>query len=160
MEWVITLLVAGAVLLLLETILPGMIAGVVGLLCIVAGVVVAFVTFGSQQGSYVLVGVFLALVVGMLLWLKFFPDSRVGRKFTLRQTVGEIGTERPELLHQTGTALTPLRPSGTAIINGHRVDVVTEGAMVERHTPVQVVAIEGMRVVVRALSETSAQSNT
>ena len=156
MEWVITLLVAGAVLLLLETILPGMIAGVVGLLCIVAGVVVAFVVLGSQQGSYVLAGVFIALVVGTLLWLKFFPDSSVGRKFTLGQTVGDIGTERPELLHQTGTALTPLRPSGTAVINGHRVDVVTEGAMIERNAPVQVVAVEGMRVVVRALSETSA----
>ena len=60
------------------------------------------------------------------------------------------------MLHQTGAALTLLRPSGTAVINGHRVDVVTEGAMIERNAPVQVVAVEGMRVVVRALSETSA----
>lgn len=158
MEWVITLLVAGAVLLLLETVLPGMIAGVAGLLCLVAGVITAYALLGTEQGSYVLAGVFIALIVGTLLWLKYFPDSSVGRKFTLRQTAGDIGTERPELLHQTGTALTTLRPSGTAIINGHRVDVVTEGGMIERHTPIQVVALEGMRVVVRALSETSAQT--
>ncbi len=79
MEWVITLLVAGAVLLLLETVLPGMIAGIIGLLCLITGVVIAFSVFGPQQGSYMLAGVFIALVVGTLLWLKFFPDSRVKR---------------------------------------------------------------------------------
>jgi membrane-bound serine protease (ClpP class) len=84
----------------------------------------------------------------------------MGRLFTSRSTVGEIKTERPELLNQTGSALTPLRPSGTALINGRRVDVVTEGGMIERNTPVKVVAVEGMRVIVRALSETSASSTT
>jgi hypothetical protein len=40
------------------------------------------------------------------------------------------------------------------------VDVITEGAMVARDTPIKVVAIEGMRVVVRALSETSVPNKT
>jgi membrane-bound ClpP family serine protease len=31
------------------------------------------------------------------------------------------------------------------------VDVVTEGAMIERGTPIKVVATEGLRVVVRAV---------
>jgi membrane-bound serine protease (ClpP class) len=155
MEWVIALLVAGGVLLLLETVLPGMIAGILGLLCLAAGVVQSFVVFGPQTGSYILLGVIVALVVGFILWAKFFPKTRAGRLFTSQRTVGDIGAERPELLNQTGSALTPLRPSGTAIINGRRVDVVTEGAMVDRDTPIKVVAIEGMRVVVRALKETS-----
>lgn len=160
MEWVITLLVAGAVLLLLETVLPGMIAGVLGLLCLVAGAIQSFAVFGPQTGSYVLMGVIVLLVLGFILWARFFPDTRMGRHFTLQQTVGDIRTERPELLHQTGSALTPLRPSGTALINGHRVDVVTEGAMIDRNTPIKVVAVEGMRVVVRALTETSASKTT
>ena len=156
MEWVIALLVAGAVLLLLETVLPGMIAGILGLLCLVAGVIQSFVVFGPQTGSYILMGVIVALILGFILWAKFFPNTRMGRVFTSKRTVGDICAEKPELLNQTGSALTPLRPSGTAIINGHRVDVVTEGAMIDRNTPVKVVAIEGMRVVVRALTETSA----
>ena len=53
------------------------------------------------------------------------------------------------MLHQTGTAFTQLRPCGTALINGRRVDVVTEGSLIEKGTPVKVVALEGMRVVVR-----------
>ena len=160
MGLVITLFVVGAILLILETVLPGMIAGAIGLLCIIAAVIQSYVAFGPQAGTGVLAGTLVLLSVGTMLWLKFFPQTRVGRLFTSRSTVGEIKTERPELLNQTGSALTPLRPSGTALINGRRVDVVTEGGMIERHTPVKVVAVEGMRVIVRALSETSASSTT
>ena len=56
-------------------------------------------------------------------------------------------------LHEHLLAHTPLRPSGTAVINGKRIDVVTEGPFVERGSPIKVVAIEGMRVVVRPLNE-------
>jgi membrane-bound serine protease (ClpP class) len=160
MGLVITLFVVGAVLLILETVLPGMIAGAIGLLCIIAGVVQSYIVFGPQTGTGVLVGTLVVLMVGTMLWMKFFPQTRMGRVFTSRGTVGNINAERPELLNQTGSALTPLRPSGTALINGRRVDVVTEGGMIERNTPVKVVGIEGMRVVVRAISETSASSTT
>jgi membrane-bound serine protease (ClpP class) len=160
MEWVITLLAAGAVLLLLETVLPGMIAGIIGALCLLGGVIQAFVVFGPTVGSYVLAGVIVGLMVGTFLWIKYLPTSRAGRVFTSDRTIGDIGADRPELLHQSGTAVTTLRPSGTALINGHRVDVVTEGGLIEPHTPVKVVAIEGMRVVVRALSETSASTQS
>ena len=160
MELVIALLVAGAILLVLETILPGMVAGIIGFLCIVAAVIQSYIAFGPAVGTYVLAGTLFVLIVGTVLWLKFFPGTRAGHLFTLKRTVGEIQTERPELLNQTGSALTPLRPSGTALINGHRVDVVTEGAMIDRDTPIKVVAVEGMRVVVRALSETSVTKAT
>ena len=153
MELVITLLVVGVILLSLETLLPGMIAGVIGLLCLAAGVIAAFVTFGPQTGFYVFASVTVLVIVGTLIWVKVFPSTRMARQFTSDKTSGDIGTDRPELLNQTGTALTRLRPSGTALINDRRVDVVTEGVMIERDTPIKVVAVEGMRVVVAAISD-------
>src|SRR4051812_17347850 len=146
---VITLIAAGAVLLLLETVLPGLIAGAIGLICLVAAVIAAYANLGAQTGSYVLIGVVVGLITGTMLWLKYFPHTRFAKAFTSESTVGQIDTERPELLNQTGSAITPLRPSGTALINGKRVDVVTEGSMIERNAPIKVVAVEGMRVVVR-----------
>ncbi len=151
MELVITLLVVGVLLLLAESVLPGMIAGIIGACCLAGGLVEGYVQFGSHTGNMILAGLLIVLVVGFMLWLKFFPNSRAGRLFISRQVVGDIGTDRPALLHQTGTAFTQLRPAGTALINGQRVDVVTEGQLIERETPVQVVAVEGMRIVVRAL---------
>jgi membrane-bound serine protease (ClpP class) len=93
----------------------------------------------------------LGLIIGFCLWLKYFPDSYIAKFFVSRRVVGEIGTDRPELLHQTGTAFTQLRPAGTAVINGKRVDVVTEGQLIEKGTPIKVVAVEGMRIVVRTV---------
>ena len=151
MELVIMLLVAGALLLLLETVLPGMIAGIVGLLCLIAAVVVGYDRLGTPGGHWVLLGVLCGLIVGTIVWLKYFPTSRLARPFVSKSTVGDLGTNRPELVNQIGTALTHLRPSGTAIINGKRVDVVTEGTMIERGKPVKVVAIEGLRVIVREI---------
>jgi len=151
MGTVVTLILVGAALLLLETVLPGMIAGIIGFGCLVAGVAMAYVDFDTRTANFVLLAVVVGLVAGTACWLKFFPDSRVARLFISQRTVGEIGTEKPELLNQNGTALTPLRPSGAASINGKRVDVITEGPFVERGSPVKVVAVEGMRVVVRAV---------
>ena len=155
MELVIILLVAGALLLLAESVLPGMIAGLAGACCLAAAVIEGYVQFGAKTGNLILFGVLAGLVAGFWLWLKYFPDSRVAKVFISRKVVGEIGTEKPELLDQTGTALSPLRPAGTAIINGKRVDVVTEGQMIDPGTPVRVVAVEGMRVVVRQFNQTS-----
>jgi membrane-bound serine protease (ClpP class) len=151
MELVITLLVVGAILLVAETVLPGLIAGIVGLCCLLAGVVVAYVEFGAGTGTWVLIGVAAALCAGTFAWLKYFPESRMARPFVSQGAVGDLGTERPELLGQTGTALSHLRPSGSAVINGQRVDVVTEGALIEKGSDIKVVAVEGLRVVVRAL---------
>jgi membrane-bound serine protease (ClpP class) len=151
METVITLLVAGVILIVLETVLPGMIAGIVGFVCLAAGVVMSYRLFGPDTGNWVLLGVVVASVLGTIVWLKYFPTSPLGRMFVSESTIGTVGVERPDLLDQTGVAFTPLRPSGTALINGKRVDVVTEGSMIERGTPIRVVGVEGSRVVVRSV---------
>lgn len=149
MVLVVTLLLVGGLLLLAETVLPGMIAGIIGVLCLVAGVTVSYQEFGVTTGNWILLATLACLAVGFGLWVKYFPTSRLGQLYTSKGTVGEIGTERPELVGQAGVAHTGLRPSGVAIIGGQRVDVVTEGALIERGEAVKVIAVEGMRVVVR-----------
>lgn len=146
------LLLVGAALLFAEIFLPGMIAGVVGFCCLVAGVIMGYVEFSPRTGTFILLGVIFGLVGGFALWIKYFPGSRYASLFVSRGVVGNIDAEQSELLHQKGTAYTNLRPSGTALINGRRVDVVTEGGLIERGTPVQVIALEGLRVVVRAVN--------
>lgn len=158
METVATLIVVGAVLLLLETVLPGMIAGILGVLCLIAGVVMGYRTFGPHTGHLILLGVVAGLILIALCWVKYFPDSRLARLFISQRTVGEIGTDRPELVNQAGVAQTPLRPSGAALINGQRIDVVTEGPFIERGAAIKVVAVEGMRVVVRAVLQERPQA--
>ena len=151
MALIVTLLILGAVLLFLETLLPGMIAGIIGGICLGAAVVLGYRDYGFQAGTLILAGVIVGLMVGAWCWLKFFPGSRMAKKFISEQAVGELGVEKSELLNATGEALTQLRPSGTAKLNGQRVDVVTEGGLIERGTKLKVVAVEGTRIVVRAI---------
>ncbi len=58
--------------------------------------------------------------------------------------------ELAALAGQSGQSLSPLRPAGVALIGGQRVDVVTNGEFIEPETEVEVVAVEGSRVVVRS----------
>jgi membrane-bound serine protease (ClpP class) len=151
MATVIALLVAGALLILLETILPGLIAGIIGFCCVCVAVALAYLRFDFQTANTILLAVIVVGIVGTILYVKYFPESRAARLFVSRRAIGEIGTENPLLLNQTGQTLTTLRPSGTAVINGKRVDVVTEGAFIEPGQAVKVIAVEGLRVVVRAI---------
>ncbi|MBE0541816.1 MAG: hypothetical protein IH623_10560 [Verrucomicrobia bacterium] len=149
MTLIIILLVVGAILMFIETFLPGLITGILGFLCWVAAVILGYTQFGLQTGNLILGGVLAGLIVGVLCWLKFFPESRVARRFTSRSAVGELGLDKPELVNCTGVTITQLRPSGTAFINGKRVDVVTEGGLIEQGASIRVMAVEGLRVVVR-----------
>ena len=148
---IITLLVAGAALLFLETLLPGLIAGILGGVCWIAAVVLGYRDFGPSTGNWVLGFVLFAFVAGAYSWLKFFPESRVAGWFISQRTVGELGVDQTSLLNQTGVAISQLRPSGTAFINGKRVDVITEGPLIEKGASIKVVAVEGIRVVVTEL---------
>ena len=150
---VVILLVVGVALLLLETMLPGLVAGILGLCCLIAGLALAYSNLGARIANLMLVAVLVVLVGGFSVWIKFFPDSRLGQVFVSKRVVGNIDAEKPELLHQSGIAYTALRPSGTALIRGKRIDVVTEGPFVERGQPIKVVAVEGVRVVVRPVAD-------
>jgi membrane-bound serine protease (ClpP class) len=54
-----------------------------------------------------------------------------------------------DLISTEGIAITTLRPSGTAKINGDKVDVVSEGEMIAKNTKIKVVDVKGNRIVVK-----------
>ena len=149
MALVALLIVVGLVLLFLETILPGLIAGAMGLLSLGWAVGYAYLELGFRAGNATLGIVLVLLGLGTVLWIKYFPESAMARMFVSKRSIGTVGADKPELLGQSGTAFTALRPAGTALIGGKRVDVVTEGGYIEKGAAVSVVAIEGLRVVVR-----------
>jgi membrane-bound serine protease (ClpP class) len=51
-------------------------------------------------------------------------------------------------LGKRGTAASPLRPAGIAHIEGERVDVVSDGELIEAGEPVEVIRVDGNRIVV------------
>jgi membrane-bound serine protease (ClpP class) len=152
----------GLTLLGLEIfVIPGFgIAGVAGLAAVLAGLTMSLVgqgatirTFASAAGR-VSFSVLVALGAGMIL-MRYLPRLPFGRRLMLETELSAGGgyASAPERdsgwLGRVGRATTPLRPAGIAEIDGERVDVVSEGEMIEAGTTIVVSRVDGNRIVVR-----------
>lgn len=146
----ITLLAAGMLLIGAEIFVPGAVIGTLGALCLVAGAGMAF-TISPVLGGYVTAGVVLLVGITVVLWIKFFPRSPIGRSMTLSEDgkTFKASDSHAGLVGKDGVAHSELRPSGFALIDGKRIDVITEGSLVPQGTPIRVVRVEGNRVIVR-----------
>jgi membrane-bound serine protease (ClpP class) len=146
------LLVSGLILLGAEIYVPGGVLGAAGVLAILLSVIVSFSAFGALNGAYVAFGVIVLMGVAIALWIKLFPGSRFGRRMTVETDLKlSKGTQSglADLVGKQGQAASALRPSGFAVLDGKRVDVITQGEMLDKGTPVVVVRVEANRVVVR-----------
>ena len=57
------------------------------------------------------------------------------------------------LVGRRGRTASVLRPSGIGDFDGVRLNVVTEGSFIERDMPIEIVSVDGARIVVRASQE-------
>ena len=154
----VALILGGLILVALELfVIPGFgVAGVLGFATLAWGIARIFQgNTLTMLGYTTLIG---AALFGLALWL--LPNSRLMRPLTLSARLSASPKEETlltpqsphDLLGQTGTALTDLRPAGTIHIDKLRVDVVTEGSYIARGSEVEVVRVEGNRVTVRDVS--------
>jgi membrane-bound serine protease (ClpP class) len=146
----IILLFAGLLLVVFELfVTPGFgIPGLLGLGLIGASIYFTFGDEALQVGSFAIIG----LALGLFLILRYLPRGRVARPFVLSSAVEEVAPPKNELeslLGAIGSAITDLRPAGTAQFGDRRVDVVTMGEFIERGQAIRVIQVEGPRVVVR-----------
>lgn len=151
MSWILFLSITGIILLCFEVFLPGAVMGVMGALCLVVAVILTYTLYGPGMGNMALVMLVAGSAVALLLWIRFFPRSRTGKILITRRDLADFKSAEPleGLMGQEGKAITPLRPAGTALLGGQRIDVVAESGLIDSESPVKVVCVEGNRVVVR-----------
>ncbi|RHW41015.1 nodulation efficiency protein NfeD [Neobacillus notoginsengisoli] len=151
----LALFVAGIVLIFMEFFLPGAVAGTLGIAALVGSL---FLAGGStfQMGVSLLISIFFSIVFFILLIKVFHKKMALFNSMVLFDTArkedGYVSNiNRTDLLGKEGVAMTVLRPSGTALFNNERIDVVTEGAFIKADARVMVIEVEGPRVVVREI---------
>ncbi|MDE2642060.1 MAG: hypothetical protein OSB55_04820 [Verrucomicrobiota bacterium] len=150
MTLAITLLVVGLALLFFEILLPGLILGICAFLTLAASVFVAYTETEEIFYGHLFLGITVVSLTSASIWfIKCFPNTKMGRQLVSTSTVGDLGIDFTDLINQTGTTYTDLRPSGKATIGDQRINVVTEGSYIEKDNSVKVIAVEGNRVVVR-----------
>lgn len=146
------LVAAGFFLIAVEIFIPGGILGVLGVMSIIAAAILGFEVFGARYGFISALVLFVGGIGFVYLWIKYCPRSFFGKWFTLEadgKSFKSFDDRTNELAGKTGTAQTDLRPSGMALIDGHKVDVVTEAGFISRGSAVKVIQVSGGRVVVR-----------
>ncbi len=176
--WIEPLLfVLGVGLLLAEIfVIPGFgIAGIGGIILIVASLFLTLVRhpFSTSpiareeygQALYTLSLSFMAVLIIILLSLKFVPRTRFWKR--LRPNIVLTSREKSEegyrgtspawerFLGKEGKSLTILRPAGRAVFGEAIVDVVTEGGFINRDSRVKVIKVEGNRIIVAESGEES-----
>ncbi len=167
----VILFAGGLVLLGVEVfVIPGFgIFGILGGAGVVAGLYMAMLGGLPTAPDFTRAGMVLSstiLIILVLAWtfIRTLPgNSRLARSGiflmsrTDRDTGWESAPQRVELVGQTGTAITDLRPSGTALIGDERVDVVSEAEWIQAGTPIRVVSAEGYRHVVRPVARVAGE---
>ncbi len=152
--WVLILFVFGIALMLVEAFVPGFgVFGVSGLISTLVSIVLAAVSV--QTGMVMLLASVLLAAVFSFFSFRFFARRGALRHIILsEQEKADLGYVAPldqkALVGRSGVAVTTLRPSGTAMIDGRRIDVVSEGSFIPSGEPVIVDRVEGVRVVVRS----------
>ncbi|MEA4824443.1 MAG: NfeD family protein [Clostridiaceae bacterium] len=145
--------IVGMILVAVEMFIPGFgVAGGFGILLLFVGVILTAKTVAQGLVLSAVILVILAVLLAIL--LRSATRGRLSRTLILKDRTdaasGFSGTDDLRtLVGHTGTALTVLRPSGSADFNGVRLDVVTRGEFIEPGTPLEVIEVEGNRIVVR-----------
>lgn len=161
--WEELLLVAlGLILVALEFFfIPGFgVAGILGIASLLGGLGLSLIGSGANWDSMisamgqVALSILIAILAALVL-LRYFPRLPFGQRLLLKTTLlsqegyGSAPERDVGWLGKRGTAATDLRPSGIAHLNGDRVDVVSDGEFIDAGRPVEVVRVDGNRIVVR-----------
>jgi membrane-bound serine protease (ClpP class) len=149
-------------------VLPGFGAcGICGIMCMLAGLGLVtleklptntgeWVGFGVRMSQY-LFAMMGAMVLAFLI-AKFLPQVPYANRMMLAPPTDSANAAEPalpgasealELLGAVGTTTTSLRPAGVVRFGDKFVDVVSDGGFIPAGTRVQVITVEGTRIVVK-----------
>ncbi len=148
----IVLQLAGVGVILAEIFLPsGGILSVLALGLFGYSLFLVFTEISTSTGLIFLATDIVAIPFLVVFGLKMLSKSPASLKRVLSREQG-VFSQSPamgKLAGLEGEALTDLRPSGMARLNGARTDVVTRGEYIEKGTRVVVVKVTGNQVIVK-----------
>ena len=161
----ILLFLTGVGCLLLEIfLLPGFgIFGISGIGLVLASLVLASQTFIIPQNSYQLLqcrnSLLILAVAGCGMFALGIACSQMLEKISKPKDTDTVMIQETErlanydgLVGQRGIAMTLLVPAGKAHIGNELYDVVSEGDLIEKNQPIEVVQVVGYKIVVRPFS--------
>ena len=152
LTWAVILLLLGCALVVLEVFIPsGGILGILSGFAVLGSIVFAFRS-DTTSGLLFILGAMLTVPTMLALAFKVWPHTPMGRAF-----LGDLPSEeevkpvdqRRGLVGRVGVAKSLMLPSGVVLVDGQRIDAISQGDAIESGEAVVVVEVRGNRVLVR-----------
>ena len=154
-SWIsLTLFIVGIGLLVVEMFEPGF--GFFGIFGVISLIGCIFVTASTVAEGIMLTAFFFVIVLIMLgIFLFLVSKGKLPGKLVLKdaesRTDGYSGTlDLNDYMGKTGVVTTTCRPVGNVDFDGAKLEVVSLGEFIDKGTTVEVIEVEGNRVVVKA----------
>ncbi len=147
----IILQLIGVVVIIAEIILPsGGLLSILAIGLIGYSLYIVFDGISVQAGLIFVVADIIMLPVLLVVGIKLLAKSPVTlrKKLSSSDGVTSQSSEMEDYMGQDGVAITNLRPSGTALIKGKRVDVVSRGEYIDKNSKIVVSSVTGNQIIV------------
>lgn len=150
---IILLILLGMVLLVLEIlVIPGLIAGIVGFILLLGGMIASFHYYGPQVGiittvsSIALTILFIVLSLRSRTWKKMSLTTEIDGRVNLIDEVSITpGTK--------GETISRLAPSGKAMVADQIVEVHSVEGFIDEGEHIEVVKVESYKIFVRLIDK-------
>ena len=153
--FILLIFIGGIALIGLEMFIPGGIVGTVGIITVVYAII--YVNKSTYYIAFILI---VSLILAVILYYvnrnvfhkKLMFLDRLVLNDSISTEDGYVASEsRVELVGKKLIAYTDLRPAGVAILDNEKLDVVTDGDFIEKGNKIEVIRVEGMRIVVKKI---------
>ena len=148
----VILFVIGISLIITEMFTTFGFSGFLGAMGVIVLIINIFITANTIVEGIVLTAIFFVIISALLIvFVVMLSKGRAPQQLILHTTEeGFSGTEDMQyLLGKTGVVVTMCRPVGNVDFDGVKLDVTTRGDFIEKGTTVEVIEVEGNKIVVR-----------
>ncbi len=159
--WALIMLALAIGVIVLEMVVPS--GGLLGVLAVALAVASIFIVFRYQgffAGSIYVLVVMSILPIAIATAIRYWPYTTMGKRMLNLPPIGEDMAPTKydslqEFVGQMGIAESKMIPSGTITFAGNTYDAISDSGAILPGTPVEIVAVDGTRIVVRATTVNS-----
>jgi membrane-bound serine protease (ClpP class) len=149
---IIGMILLGILLVVLEIlILPGMVAGIIGVIMIIAAISMGYSEYGATGGSMVLGGAVIGLVSAIIVSFKQRSWKRFGLSDAIDSHVNDVPSQGIKVGDIVLT-ISALRPAGTVQVNDRKIEAHTYGEWIDSNVEVEVVDVQPNKLIVKIKS--------
>ncbi len=147
---IVLIIIAGICLLLIEfLIIPGVsVFGIGGFVCLIGGVVAAYLNYGYTAGHITLASTLFASVLTILLTFRRKTWKKVGLSTSIESKIVAFDPDQIKT-GDYGRAITRLAPMGKVIINDIICEAKSISGFIHENTEIEVVKVSQNQIIVK-----------